>query len=70
MATTNNITGDLLVSKSSEAYRDNYDKIFRKKSQDCTHSHPHENMSEDCEKLTVVARENYYKALDGYKEKQ
>ena len=38
MATTNNITGDLLVSKSSEAYRDNYGSIFRKKSQDCTQS--------------------------------
>lgn len=32
MATTNDITGDLLVSKSSEAYRDNYDRIFRKKA--------------------------------------
>ena len=70
MATTNDITGDILVSKSSEAYRDNYDSIFRKKPQGCTRSHSHENMSEECEELTVVARENYYKALENYKEKQ
>jgi hypothetical protein len=31
MATTNNITGDAIITKpSSKAYRDNYDKIFRK----------------------------------------
>jgi len=33
MATTNDITGNLLVSKYSEAYRDNYDKIFRKSNE-------------------------------------
>ena len=40
MATTNSITGDLMVSKSSEAYRDNYDKIFRKANEvkpKCSH---------------------------------
>jgi hypothetical protein len=32
MATTNEITGDKLVSKSStQKYRDNFDKIFNKK---------------------------------------
>ena len=31
MATKNDITGDALISRTSEAYRDNYDKIFGKK---------------------------------------
>ena len=31
MATKNDITGDSLVSRSSEAYRNNYDAIFGKK---------------------------------------
>ena len=70
MSAINEHTGDFLVSKTSEAYRDNYDSIFRKKPQVCTRSHPHENMSEDCEELTVIARENYFKALENYKEKQ
>lgn len=30
MAAKNDITGDAIVSKTSEKYRDNYDKIFRK----------------------------------------
>jgi len=65
MATINDITGDLLVNKYSEAYRDNYDSIFRKKPQGCTRSHPHEDMSEECEKITEVARENYNKVVLG-----
>lgn len=32
MAAKNDITGDLIVSKTSKKYRDNYDKIFRKKN--------------------------------------
>ena len=31
MATKNDITGDSLVSRTSEAYRNNYDLIFGKK---------------------------------------
>ena len=31
MTTTNNITGDMIFSKSSDSYRDNYDTIFGKK---------------------------------------
>ena len=31
MATKNDITGDSLVSRTSEAYRNNYDAIFGKK---------------------------------------
>jgi hypothetical protein len=31
MSAINEHTGDSLVSKTSAAYRDNYDKIFRKK---------------------------------------
>jgi hypothetical protein len=31
MATKNDITGDAIISKTSEKYRDNYDKIFGKK---------------------------------------
>ena len=31
MAAKNDITGDALISKTSNAYRDNYDKIFGKK---------------------------------------
>ena len=31
MAAKNDITGDLLVSRTSEAYRNNYDAIFGKK---------------------------------------
>lgn len=31
MTSVNNITGDRLVSKTSDAYRDNYDSIFKKK---------------------------------------
>lgn len=31
MATKNDITGDSIVTKSSDAYRSNYDKIFGKK---------------------------------------
>ena len=65
MATINEHTGDPIVSKSSEAYRDNYDSIFRKKPQVCTRGHPHENMSEYCEELTVIARETYSKAVLG-----
>jgi len=70
MATTNDITGNLLVSKYSEAYRDNYDSIFRKKSRDIDVDRQarHENFKriaarsrEECEGLTVVARENYNK---------
>ena len=30
MATKNDITGDALISKTSNAYRDNYDRIFGK----------------------------------------
>lgn len=30
MATTNDITGDLIKSRASTAYADNYDRIFRK----------------------------------------
>jgi len=112
MASLNEITGDLICSKSSEKYRDNYDGIFRKNdtnvtpsyikrtethvvdtrivevqpdgsilmvdpktkqaygvstgekiSHGCTRSHPHENMDESCEKLTVIARDNFYKHL-------
>lgn len=65
MSASNDITGALMVSKSSEAYRDNYDSIFRKKPQVCTRSHPHEDMSEECEKITVVARENFKVVLGG-----
>ena len=31
MATKNDITGDSLISRTSEAYRNNYDAIFGKK---------------------------------------
>ena len=31
MATKNDITGDALISRTSEAYRNNYDAIFGKK---------------------------------------
>lgn len=65
MSAINEHTGDSLVSKSSEKYRDNYDSIFRKKPQGCTRSHPHENMSEECEKITEVTRENYNKVVLG-----
>lgn len=35
MATKNDVTGDSIRSKSSsKAYRDNYDRIFRKKKKD------------------------------------
>ena len=34
MATTNDITGDRLVSKPSKQYKDNYDAIFRKPAKD------------------------------------
>lgn len=35
MTTKNDITGDLIKSRSSsEAYRDNYDRIFGKKKED------------------------------------
>jgi hypothetical protein len=34
MTSTNCITGDRLVSKTSDAYRDGYDSIFGKKSND------------------------------------
>ena len=30
MATTNDITGDVIKSRASTAYADNYDRIFRK----------------------------------------
>ena len=65
MSAINEHTGDQIVSKSSEAYRDNYDSIFRKKPQVCTRSHPHENTSEECEELTVIARETHSKAVLG-----
>jgi len=65
MSAINDHTGDLLVSKSSKAYRDNYDSIFKKKPQGCTRSHPHENMSKECDDLTVVAREKYNKVVLG-----
>ena len=65
MSTINEHTGDFLVSKTSEAYRDNYDSIFRKKPQGCTRSHPHDNMREDWEGITVIARETYSKAVLG-----
>lgn len=68
MSTINEHTGDFLVSKTSEAYRDNYDSIFRKKPQVCTRSHPHENMSEDCEELTEIAWEKYLKRIQEFKE--
>lgn len=29
---------------------------------ECTRSHPHENMSQECERLTVIARENNARA--------
>lgn len=32
MATKNDITGDTIISKTSDKYRDNYDNIFGKKS--------------------------------------
>lgn len=53
MSAINEHTGESMVSKSSEAYRDNYDGIFRKKPQVCTRSNPHENMSEECEETVV-----------------
>jgi hypothetical protein len=31
MATKNDITGDAIISKTSDKYRDNYDNIFGKK---------------------------------------
>jgi len=65
MSAINEHTGDSLVSKSSEKYRDNYDSIFRKKPQGYTRSHPHEDMSEECVGLTVVARENCKETLRG-----
>lgn len=37
MSSTNDITGDYLVNKkTTDAYRDNYDKIFGKKNKDVT----------------------------------
>lgn len=37
MATRNDITGDALVSKrNNDNYRDNFDRIFRKKNKDLT----------------------------------
>lgn len=65
MSAINDHTGALIVSKSSEAYRDNYDSIFRKKPQVCTRSHPHEDMSEECKELTVIARENCKETVRG-----
>jgi len=41
MTSLNEITGDLICSKSSEKYRDNYDRIFRKSTEvkpKCNHS--------------------------------
>lgn len=32
MATKNDITGDTIMTKMSDTYRENYDKIFRKKN--------------------------------------
>lgn len=35
MSSTNDVTGDYLVNKkTTDAYRDNYDKIFGKKNKD------------------------------------
>ena len=34
MTTVNEITGDMIYSKSSEAYRNNYDTIFGTKTKD------------------------------------
>lgn len=35
MATSNEVTGDKLISKSStQEYRDNFDRIFKKKSKE------------------------------------
>ena len=36
MSNTNDITGDRLVSKTSNAYRDNYDRVFGKKEPEPT----------------------------------
>lgn len=42
MATTNDITGDKLITKSTnDNYRDNYDRIFGKKSSDARELNNH-----------------------------
>ena len=52
MATKNDITGDALVSRMpSQAYKDNYDRIFRKgnpdkEKQDETQQQPEEQSQE------------------------
>ena len=41
MATHNDITGDALVSKlNNDNYRDNFDRIFRKKSEELKEEQP------------------------------
>ena len=44
----NEVTGQSLVSKYSEAYRSNYDSIFKKvdAALECSHSYPDKSFSE------------------------
>ena len=49
MATTNDITGDKLITKTNnDAYRDNYDRIFGKKK-----NVPQQETSGDSEEVTM-----------------
>jgi ribosomal protein L37E len=54
MAANNDITGDAIVSKpTSSSYRDNYDRIFRKKKEadvicDNCGQHYYEGVEEEC----------------------
>lgn len=50
MATTNDITGDKLITKSNnDNYRDNYDRIFGKKNGKL----PQQEAAGDCEEVSV-----------------
>lgn len=50
MATTNEITGDKLITKTTnDNYRDNYDRIFGKKNGKL----PQQEASGDCEEVAM-----------------
>jgi hypothetical protein len=47
MSSTNDITGDTLKSKTSKAYRDNYDAVFKDKERPRPLQQPFEGMVGD-----------------------
>lgn len=50
MASTNDVTGDKLITKASnDSYRDNYDLIFRKKNVKL----PEQKTAGDCEEVAM-----------------